>query len=211
MSSIQFTTAQYLIETLATLAFATTGVLEAARKRLDVVGVCVVSSLAAFGGGTLRDILLDRRPFFWVSHWELLLVVMVFAVLALSFMRSKHFEPTERLIRLPDAIGLGLFTASGTQVALAMQMPALVAVLMGVMTAVFGGVLRDVFCNDIPKVFHDHRPYAICAFVAGCIAVACDAYGIAQWATLVISSLTGFGLRLAVMIWDIRLPAWRPD
>jgi uncharacterized membrane protein YeiH len=211
MTSIQFTTAQYLIETLATLAFATTGVLEAARKRLDVVGVCVVSSLAAFGGGTLRDILLDRRPFFWVSHWELLLVVLVFAVLALSFMRSKHFEPTERLIRLPDAIGLGLFTASGTQIALSMQMPALVAVLMGVMTAVFGGVLRDVFCNDIPKVFHDHRPYAICAFVAGCIAVACDAYGMAQWATLVISSLAGFGLRLAVMIWDIRLPAWRPD
>jgi uncharacterized membrane protein YeiH len=211
MTSIQFTTAQYLIETLATLAFATTGVLEAARKRLDVVGVCVVSSLAAFGGGTLRDILLDRRPFFWVSHWELLLVVLVFAVLALSFMRSKHFEPTERLIRLPDAIGLGLFTASGTQIALSMQMPALIAVLMGVMTAVFGGVLRDVFCNDIPKVFHDHRPYAICAFVAGCVAVACDAYGLAQWATLVISSLTGFGLRLAVMIWDIRLPAWRPD
>ncbi len=211
MTSIQFTTAQYLIETLATLAFATTGVLEAARKRLDVVGVCVVSSLAAFGGGTLRDILLDRRPFFWVSHWELLLVVLVFAVLALSFMRSKHFEPTERLIRLPDAIGLGLFTASGTQIALSMQMPALIAVLMGVMTAVFGGVLRDMFCNDIPKVFHDHRPYAICAFVAGCIAVACDAYGMAQWATLVISSLTGFGLRLAVMIWDIRLPAWRPD
>ena len=211
MTSIQFTTAQYLIETLATLAFATTGVLEAARKRLDVVGVCVVSSLAAFGGGTLRDILLDRRPFFWVSHWELLLVVLVFAVLALSFMRSKHFEPTERLIRLPDAIGLGLFTASGTQIALSMQMPALIAVLMGVMTAVFGGVLRDVFCNDIPKVFHDHRPYAICAFVAGCIAVACDAYGMAQWATLVISALTGFGLRLAVMIWDIRLPAWRPD
>ena len=211
MTSSQFTTAQYLIETLATLAFATTGVLEAARKRLDVVGVCVVSSLAAFGGGTLRDILLDRRPFFWVSHWELLLVVLVFAVLALSFMRSKHFEPTERLIRLPDAIGLGLFTASGTQIALSMQMPALVAVLMGVMTAVFGGVLRDVFCNDIPKVFHDHRPYAICAFVAGCIAVTCDAYGMAQWATLVISSLAGFGLRLAVMIWDIKLPAWRPD
>ncbi|MFM1788203.1 MAG: hypothetical protein RLZZ166_670 [Pseudomonadota bacterium] len=211
MTTIQFTTAQYSIETLATLAFATTGVLEAARKRLDVVGVCVVSSLAAFGGGTLRDILLDRRPLFWVAHWELLLVVLVFAVLGLSFMRSRHFEPTERLIRLPDAVGLGLFTASGTQIALSMQMPALVAVVMGVMTAVFGGVLRDVFCNDLPKIFHDHRPYAICAFIAGWVAVACAAYGMAQWATLVISSLTGFGLRLAVMIWDIKLPAWRPD
>lgn len=151
MTTIQFTTAQYSIETLATLAFATTGVLEAARKRLDVVGVCVVSSLAAFGGGTLRDILLDRRPLFWVAHWELLLVVLVFAVLALSFMRSRHFEPTERLIRLPDAVGLGLFTASGTQIALSMQMPALVAVVMGVMTAVFGASFETSFAMICPR------------------------------------------------------------
>ena len=57
-----------MVEGSATLAFALSGLLEAARKRLDAVGVCLVTGLAAFGGGTLRDVLLDRRPFFWAAH-----------------------------------------------------------------------------------------------------------------------------------------------
>ncbi len=67
---------QTLVEVLATLAFALSGMLEAARKRLDLVGVYVVAGLAAFGGGTLRDILLDRRPFFWVQHATWLWVLL---------------------------------------------------------------------------------------------------------------------------------------
>lgn len=58
---------QTAVEAGATLAFALSGLLEAARKRLDAVGVCLVAGLAAFGGGTLRDILLDRRPFFFCA------------------------------------------------------------------------------------------------------------------------------------------------
>lgn len=211
MTTINFTLAQYSVEVVATLVFALTGVLEAARKRLDVVGVCVAACLAAFGGGTLRDILLDRRPFFWVAHSELLVLVLVAAVLALSFMRRRHLEPTERFFRIPDAVGLGLFAASGTQLSLAVGMPFLVAVILGVITAVFGGVLRDIFCNDLPKVFKDHQPYAICAFLAGWAVVACNVLGLNEWATLLVGALTGFGLRVAVIHFDIRLPAWRPD
>ncbi len=206
-----FTLAQYSVEVVAILVFAITGVLEAARKRLDVVGVCVAACLAAFGGGTLRDILLDRRPFFWVANSELLVLVLIAAVVALSFMRGRHFEPTERFIRIPDAVGLGLFAASGTQLALAAGMPYLVAVILGVITAVFGGVLRDIFCNDLPKVFSDHQPYAICAFLAGWIVVVCNIVGLDEWATLLIAATAGFGLRAAVIYFDIRLPAWRPD
>ena len=59
---------QVVIEVVATLAFALSGVIEGARKRLDAVGICVVAGLAAFGGGTVRDVLLDRRPLFWMQH-----------------------------------------------------------------------------------------------------------------------------------------------
>ena len=156
--------AQSLVEAAATLAFALSGLIEAARKRLDAVGVVVVAGLAAFGGGTLRDILLDRRPFFWVQHAAWLWALLALCILAMLFMRARHFEFTERAMQWPDALGLGLFCAGGTQVALAAQMPALVAVLMGVVTAVFGGVLRDVVCNELPRAFSDHRPYALCAF-----------------------------------------------
>jgi uncharacterized membrane protein YeiH len=83
------------------------------------------------------------------------------------FLRARHFAPTERAVQWPDAAGLGLFTAGGTQMALSQGLPAIVAVLMGLITAVFGGVLRDIVCNEVPMVFRDGKPYAICAFF-GC-------------------------------------------
>ena len=76
------------IEVVATLAFALSGILEGARKRLDAVGVCVVAFLAAFGGGTLRDLLLDVRPFFWVKYIELLWAVFVLCIVAMLFVSA---------------------------------------------------------------------------------------------------------------------------
>ena len=145
-----------LVEAGATLAFALSGLLEAARKKLDAVGVCVVAGLAAFGGGTLRDVLLDRRPFFWVAHPEWLWALLALCIAAMAFLRARHFAPTERAMQWPDALGLGLFSASGTQLALAQDLPGIVAVLMGVVTATFGGVLRDIVCNEIPTALRDH-------------------------------------------------------
>ena len=120
-----------MLELMATLAFALSGVLEAARKRLDMVGVVVVAFAAAFGGGTLRDLLLDHRPFFWVQDTFFLWLVIVVCAAAMLFMRQHHLQPTERAIVWPDAIGLGLFTVIGEERALALGQPALVAVMMG--------------------------------------------------------------------------------
>lgn len=206
---MNLTAAQYLIETAATMAFALSGVIEASRRRLDAVGVVVVAGLAAFGGGTLRDVLLDRRPFFWVTHTELLWAVVALCVVAMVFMRRRHLEPTERAMQWPDAVGMGLFAASGTQISLAMGQPALVSVVMGMVTAVFGGVLRDIVCNDIPKVFRDHRPYALLAFVGGWVMVAFDRTGAPQWLGLLVAASVATVLRLLAMWRDWKIPQWR--
>ncbi|WP_231855130.1 trimeric intracellular cation channel family protein [Candidatus Methylopumilus turicensis] len=154
------------------------------RKRMDLVGLCIVSGVSAFGGGTLRDILLDRRPFFWVSHSAWLWVLILTCILAMFFMRERHLTFTEKAIQIPDALGLGLFTALGTQIALDLNMPAIVAALMGVMTAVFGGVLRDICCNEIPKAFNDHQPYALLAFLDAWIVISLSAMGLQEWFVL---------------------------
>jgi hypothetical protein len=99
--------AQVVIEVVATLAFALSGVIEGARKRLDAVGICVVAGLAAFGGGTVRDVLLDRRPLFWMQHAGWIWVLLALCVAAMVFMRARHLEPTERAMQWPDALGLG--------------------------------------------------------------------------------------------------------
>jgi uncharacterized membrane protein YeiH len=199
---------QTLVEVLATLAFALSGMLEAARKRLDVVGVCVVAGLAAFGGGTLRDILLDRRPFFWVQHAAWLWVLLALCAIMMLTLRAQHFELTERAVLWPDALGLGLFSASGTQIALDLQLPAIVAVLMGVITAVFGGVLRDIVCNEIPSAFRDHRPYAVCAFIGTWMLVLAHALGAPDWLGLVAAAATTVLLRGLALWSGYRLPGW---
>lgn len=197
------------IEALATLAFALSGLLEAARKRLDVVGVCVVSGLAAFGGGTLRDVLLDRRPFFWVQHSDWLWALLGLCLAAMALLKVRHLAVTNRAMQWPDALGLGLFTAGGTQLALDQGLPALVAVLMGVITAVCGGVLRDIVCNEIPKAFHDHRPYAVCAFAGGWVLVGAQALGFGEGTGLLVAAGTATLLRVVALLTGLRLPGWR--
>jgi uncharacterized membrane protein YeiH len=177
-------TLQFAVEIIATFAFALSGLIASMRKRMDLVGLCIVSGVSAFGGGTLRDILLDRRPFFWVSHSAWLWVLILTCILAMFFMRERHLTFTEKAIQIPDALGLGLFTALGTQIALDLNMPAIVAALMGVMTAVFGGVLRDICCNEIPKAFNDHQPYALLAFLGAWIVIGLTAMGLQEWFVL---------------------------
>lgn len=197
-----------LVEVSATLAFALSGLLEAARKRLDAVGVCLVAGLAAFGGGTLRDLLLDRRPFVWVMHSEWLWALLGVCAIAMAFLRARHFAPTERAMQWPDALGLGLFSASGTQLALAQDLPGIVAVLMGVITATFGGVLRDIVCNEIPTALRDHRPYAVCAFAGGWFLVLAHHAGIPSELGMVLAAATASGLRFLALVTGYTLPRW---
>ncbi len=197
------------VEGLATAAFALSGAMEAARKRLDAVGVCVVAFLAAFGGGTLRDLLLDQRPFFWVRHVELLWAVLALCVLAMLFLRDRHFVLTEKAIQWPDALGLGLFAAVGVDQALQHQLPALVAVLMGVITGVFGGVLRDMVCNEIPSAFRDHRPYAVCAFAGGWVYVGLLYLGQPGSLALLACVAVTAGLRGLALWRNWQIPGWR--
>ena len=196
------------IEIMGTLAFALAGIVVAARKRLDIVGVSMVCGLSAFGGGTLRDILLDRRPFFWVEHHSWLWIILGLCIAAMLFLRKKHIELTEKSIQIPDALGLAMFTISGTQIALAGSSPLLVSVLMGVVTAIFGGVIRDIACNEVPQAFSDHRPYAVIAFVGSWIYIAIDHFSNNDWLAAFLAFLVIVTLRLLAIRFDWTIPSW---
>jgi uncharacterized membrane protein YeiH len=198
-----------LFEVIGTLAFALSGLIEAARKRLDLVGMAMVSGLAAFGGGTLRDIILDRRPFFWVENEVWVWIIILICIGALLFMRSRHLEPTERAMQWPDAIGLGAFTAGGTQLALNAGVPAVISVIMGVLTAIFGGVLRDIVVNEIPKAFSDHIPYAVIAFTGGWVVVGLNLLGIQAFIAVAVGAVFTIVLRVIALLLGWRLPVWK--
>lgn len=188
------------IELVAVLAAAFSGFAEARKKKMDVVGVFVVAFVTAFGGGTLRDLLLDRRPFYWVEHYEYVIMIMVLTMLVTPVMRLAHrLVPTWAYVTA-DAIGLGFFSIAGLALALQADMPWIIAAMLGVVTGVFGGVLRDVILNEVPMVLRDGRPYALAA-LAGCaffllIVEAGMPASLATWIS-------------AALIVAVRLIAWR--
>ncbi|MFZ5455488.1 MAG: trimeric intracellular cation channel family protein [Pseudomonadota bacterium] len=199
------------IEFAATLAFAVSGLIEAARRRMDVVGVFAVAFITAFGGGTVRDVLLDRRPFFWVEHQGYVWLVFVLTLVAAPWLHKHRDIVTERAMLIPDALGLGLFSVTGVSLAHQMGMPLFVSVMMGVVTGVLGGVMRDVICNEVPNVFHDHRPYALCAFVGAWLYLGMDALQAPPLLSLAVSVTLIAGLRLLAVMTGWSVPRWPRD
>ncbi len=197
------------LELLATAAFALSGIILAARKRMDIVGVCVVAFLAAFGGGTLRDLLLDQRPFFWVREQYVLAGVFALCLIAPFVMRQRHVAITERMIEWPDAIGLGLFCASGVHQSHLLDMPPLVSITIGVVTAVFGGVLRDLICNEIPATLRNHRPYAVCAFAGALLYLLLATLQVPAWVAMAACAGAASSLRALAIVRGWSLPAWK--
>jgi uncharacterized membrane protein YeiH len=195
-----------VIEAMGILAFAFSGFIEARHKDMDMVGVFTVAFITAFGGGTLRDILLDRRPLFWVEHQEYTLIVFVLALVITPFLRHLRSGLSEKLIITADAFGLGLFSALGASLAQRAGMPIFVCVMMGVITGIFGGVLRDVICNEIPMVFRRGQLYATCSF-AGCWTyLLLDRFDLPQAASLFFSIAVTVAMRLAAVRYNLRLP-----
>lgn len=192
-----------LLTYLAVSASAISGALEARKQDMDIVGATTVAFVTAFGGGTMRDVLLGRTPIFWlVDPW---LSIVTFGISLIAFYLLDRIS--DRLLVIPDALGLGFFSVLGATYALQMDLSLLVISLMGVVTGVFGGVLRDVICNRIPNIFQRNTElYATCAFIGTWVFIILVKVNVdvslASW----IGTTVIFALRLAAVRWRLTLP-----
>ncbi len=159
------------------LVSAVAGMIVAANKGMDLVGAFALACVNAFGGGTVRDLLLDNRPFYWMAHWEYLVVILAISIpFVYSAQMYRVTSAVHRRSGKVDALGLALFTMTGVGVALTRESPVVVALLMGVITGTMGGVLRDLVVNEIPEVFRPGSLYATAALAGALIVVWCLAH-----------------------------------
>lgn len=183
---------------------AVTGVLDSGRKEMDLIGALLVGVATALGGGTIRDLLLDRNVF-WVVDQTYLVAALGTGLI--TFFVARAFTVPPRLFLIPDALGLALFTIVDTQIALQWHIPWLTASLMGVITGVVGGVLRDVLCNDVPLVFLKGELYATAAWVGSLALIGLQGIGVSPQIASWIAMSAILLLRLAAMRFHITLPA----
>ena len=195
------------IEMTAVVVSALYGILLAARKGMDVMGVFTVAFAVAFGGGTLRDLFLDRNPLFWIGnpHYP----VIVFAIALLSGLIVRHLGRIRPLLPLPDALGMALFTLTGTAYAADAGTTAFVAVMLGVITGTFGGVLGDLLCNELPSLFVPSPLNATCAFTGAWAYLGLLHLGVAERYSLAAGIVIIVAFRLAAIRWNWSLPAVR--
>lgn len=186
--------------------FAVSGALTASRKELDIVGFAFVAAVTGLGGGTLRDLLLDLGPVFWVHQPHYLAVTTLAAVLV--FFTAHRVEVRYRLLLWADALGLALFCVVGARIAHDAGAPAPVAVLMGMTSAVMGGLLRDIICNELPLVLR-RELYWTPALLGAVVAIGLDGLGLPPAAGGVAGFAAAFALRAAALRFDLSLPAYR--
>ena len=196
----------YLLDLGGVAVFAVSGALVAGRKSLDLLGVVVIAVVTAVGGGTLRDVLLDRAPIFWIENTVYLWVIIASALLTTLF--SRYRTPPLRALLLADAFGLALFAISGMQIAEEAGLPGLSVVLMGAITGAAGGVIRDVLCAEIPLILRRDL-YATAALAGGAAYVLLKSASIATPTASLVAMLVIIGLRLGAIFFGLRLPVFR--
>jgi uncharacterized membrane protein YeiH len=190
----------------AVAVFALTGALAASRSQLDIVGFIFMACLTAVGGGTLRDLILDRNVFWLVDPVNLGIATTAAVIV---FFAAHRLESRHRVLLWVDALALSVAVPAGVAVAVADGQGWPVVLVMGMITGCMGGLMRDVVCNEVPLVLKQGELYVTCAFAGALGAVLAGAGGLSAGLALLICAIVVFALRAGSLAFGWRLPVYR--
>lgn len=182
---------------------AMTGAISAGKKHMDLFGVLVVANVTAFGGGVVRDLLLDRHPILFIGEPKFLLLTSICAIVMVVI--ARYFETLRWLFLSLDALGMITFSIVGAMRALDMGFGMAVASLTGMVTGVFGGIMRDILCNEIPLAFRTEL-YASVSIFSVWLYLVLRHLEAPESLSVPITLAAGFILRILAVKFDWHIP-----
>jgi len=198
----------HTIYLVAIVAEAMSGAIMGMRRGMDLFGICMIGTVTALGGGTIRDMLLGHYPLGWIAHPEYLLFTVGAAVVTAFVARYLHHLRT--IFLLVDGLGLVAFCVIGCDIAMGAGMHPAIVVLAGMITGVFGGLLRDILCNQIPLVLQ-REVYATVALFTGSLYVGLLYFKVDSSVAQLVSIGAGFLFRFLALHFAWRLPNFNAD
>lgn len=193
----------YILDLFGVAVFAISGALAAGRKSLDLLGVVVIAVVTAVGGGTTRDLLLDRHPIFWMADPIYLLVITVAALSTILYTRYK--KPPHKALLWADALGLAVFTITGAQATQIVVSSELIIIIMAAITGTVGGLIRDVLTNDIPMILR-RDIYATAALAGAAAYLLLQLTALSSTFVIILSMGVVICLRFVAIQWGLHLP-----
>ena len=197
---------QSIIEHAGILVGASSGVLAAQGKRIDLFGVLVLALAVAFGGGTTRDVLVGDTPVAWLRNPVLMINAIITALV--TFFAARWIRLPHMVLHVADAMALGSLVMLGTRKGVALAFTPVVAVLLGVVTGVAGGILRDVLLGEVPAVFRKEIHLYATAAAAGATVYVLLHPVAGNLVAAIAGFLTVLILRLAAVRWKLSLPVF---
>ena len=198
----------YTIYLVAIVAEAMSGAIMGMRRGMDLFGICMIGTVTALGGGTVRDVLLGHYPLGWIAHPEYLLFTIGAAIVTAFVARYLHH--LRAIFLLVDGLGLVAFCVIGCDIAMSAKMHPAIVVLAGMITGVFGGLLRDILCNQIPLVLQ-REVYATVALFTGSLYVGLLYFKVDSAVAQLASIGAGFLFRFLALHFEWRLPNFNGD
>lgn len=207
-----------LCEIFGTVVAAVAGATASSRVRMDIFGIVSCGSIAALGGGTVRDILLNGlekangapMTVFWVGHEGVQFLYYAIATSLFIFYLTRFYQPPVGTIRVADAFGMAFFTLIGVAKANSLGCPWIISIVMGVCTGVAGGVLRDVLTGNVPYVFRPGELYATASFIGSVLFIVLQEVGVPYPISFSLSVAVVFCVRMAAVYLNWKLPSYRP-
>lgn len=165
-----------IFELIGTCAFAISGAVLGITKRFDIFGVIFSGILTALGGGTIRDLLLGNLPPAMFRNYIYLIFAVATCLLTFiiaSILKNRFSENIiiiDKVNNIFDAIGLGVFTIVGMNVAInnGFSDNFFFVVFLGMTTGCGGGILRDAIIGEVPFVLRK-RVYAVASIAGGIV------------------------------------------
>lgn len=196
----------YALGMAAVAVNAASAVLETESKQMDLVGAVTVGLATSLGGGTLRDLLLDRQVF-WLGDVGYLICGLL--AVGATFVLARRVRIPAGLFVIPDAVGLALFTVVGCQIGLAAGVHWLAVSLLAVITGVVGGMLRDILVNEVPLVMRPGTLYATASWLGALTLLGGLQWGLGDTLSAVAGAAVVLALRLAAIRYQLSLPTYK--
>lgn len=198
----------YLLDMVGVIACSVSGTILARAKNFDPMGCILVAMVTAIGGGTVRDVMLNRHPLFWTIDMNYLIVITVTSLIFQAFFdESKRISKTtvDKWLTLTDAIGLSAFSLIGLKVALSYGTNPMIATLMGIVTIIVGGMIRDMICHELPLVLRKEI-YISASIIGSLFYFGLQTFTLPNWLIEISSMSVIFCVRMLAVKYDLHLP-----
>ena len=193
-------------EYIGIIAFAISGFFIGVRSKLDFLGVLISVFLTAFGGGIIRDIIVDKTPYTFTHNMPGIIVILLMLLLILLKFHKRQSIENRPFFIISDSIGLVSFSITGAMIAIENELNLTGVLALSFITAVGGGITRDVIINQVPFVFKTGF-YGTVSLLVGLLMYALHSFGYMSFYTTVMVFVIGVSIRILAYYrkWSIPL------